>query len=369
MGSCFKKSQVEPETFLLKVQRTIERDDFPAFEDLSKSEDFEKEFPQINNPYFIIKEFRLNLLGFAVYTASYECFTYIHTELNASIESMEKLLQEQKSSAIDLICQRGNVDLLNYYLPIFCSSCETLPIVTEELSLSLDFSQNNNGIPKVIQSTYTPIHKACDLGHLHVISNVCKYFKDKPIVPLELDIDYQDETTGENCALIACKTGNYSMIRFLHTTCHANFFLNNKLGECAVQILAASNKRKNLKEFHECMVYLINQIGVEFTHNYEETLLLIDNEKTVLFFEKKLKEKGIEIDKEELEEMNKLVKPEQIRSIEEASLDPYYGTNFNFKKLYNDVMKDPENEEISVISGESRNNTPFTSVLNDLPPI
>ena len=279
---------------------------------------------------------------------------------------MEKLYRENKSSGMDIICQRGQVEILDYYLPIYNSLADGIPVV-DEISASLDFSQGNDAIPKAIASTYTPIHKACDIGNMNTISHIYKFYKDKE-VPFELDINYQDEISGENCALIACRNGNYSMIRFLHTTCHANFYLINKLGESAVQILSASNKKRNLKEFHECLVYLITQVGVEYTYNCEETLLLIDNDKSVQFFQTKLREKGIFIDKLELEEKNKLVKPEQIRSIEEASLDPYYGKDFDFKKLYTDIMKDQENEEISVISPESRRATPFTSILNELPP-
>ena len=346
----------------------MENDDAHSLELLSESTEFKSEYPHINNAYFQIKDYRLNLLALAVWCGAPDCFKFIHQTLKSSHDSMEKLLKESKTSAMDIICQRGNTELLDYYLPFFCESSESLP-VTEEFSVSLDFSQNNNVNPKPIPSAYTPIQKACELGHLSIISHAHKYFLDKPTTPQELDIDYQDDISGENCALIACKTGNYSMIRFLHSTCHGNFFLMNKLGETAVQVLAASNKKKVLREFHESMVYLINVVGVNFTHNHEEIMLLIDGEKTVQFFERKLREKGIRVDKTELEEENKLVKLEQYRSAEETRLDPYYGKDFSFRRLYEDVMKDPANSEISVISEESRNTTPFTSVLNELPPV
>ena len=366
MGCCLKPVQVAPQTFSSKIHTIIENDDAHSLELLSISEEFKSEYPEINNAYFQVKDYRLNLLALAVWCGAPDCFRFIHQTMKASHECMEKLLKEYKISGMDIICQRGNTELLDYYLPFFCESSESLPM-TEEVSVSLDFSQSKNNNPRPIPSSYTPIQRACEIGHLSIISHIYKYFLDKPTTPHELDIDYQDDTSGENCALIACKTGNYSMIRFLHSNCHGNFFLKNKLGETGVQILAASNKKKPVKEFHESMVYLINVVGVNFTHNHEEIMLLIDNEKTVQFFEKKLREKGIDIDKRELEEENKMVKLEQVRSIEEVRLDPYYGKDFNFRELYEDVMKDPGNEDISVISGESRDTTPFTSVLNELP--
>ncbi|OMJ94426.1 hypothetical protein SteCoe_2480 [Stentor coeruleus] len=368
MGACLVKKTVEQDTLFTKVQRVVENNDVLDLEFISRSGEFASNIENINNAYFMIKDLRTNLLGLSLFHNSLNCFKFIHKSLNASLESMEKIFLDQKTSAIDLICTRNCVDILDYYLPYYEKSFEYCPLI-EEVSQSLNFTSNTEVVkPKIIISTYTPIHKACEIGNMNIISHIHKYFKEKAIIPYTLDLDYQDENSGENCSLISCRTGNYTMIRFLHTTCQTNFRLLNKLGENAVQILAASNKKKNFKDFYESLVYLVINAGVDLSHNYEETLLLLESEKAILFYQKKLKEKGIEIDKYELEERYKLVRIEQVRSLEEEKLDSYQGSEFNFIKLYSDIMQGTDADEISAIDTHSRNATPFTSVLNELPP-
>ncbi|OMJ88484.1 hypothetical protein SteCoe_9614 [Stentor coeruleus] len=368
MGACLVKKNVEQDTLLIKVQKIIENNDLLELEFISRTIDFSASIESIDKIYFTIKNLKANLLGLSLFYGSFDCFKFIHKTLNASLESMEKVFLEQKTSAIDLICTRNCIEILDYYLPHYEKSFEFCPLI-EEVTESLNLTSNTEILkPKIFISTYTPIHKACEMGNINIISHIHKYFKEKTIIPYTLDLDYQDETSGENCSLISCRIGNYTMIRFLHKTCKTNFRLLNKLGENAIQILAASNKKKNFKDFYECLVYLVINVGVDLSHNYEETLLLLENEKSILFYQKKLKEKGIEIDKYELEEKNKLIRMKQVRSLEEEKLDSYQGSEFNFIQLYSDIMQGTDVEEISVIDTHSHNATPFTSVLNELPP-
>lgn len=367
MGTCYAKKTLEQESIFFKVQKNIEKNILTSLESLSKTEDFTKNITSIDSPYFKIKELRVNALILALFNNSLDCFKYIHETLKASIDSMEKLFNDQRTSAIEIICMRNCPDILDYYLPIYEKNCGDGAVI-EEVVESLNFTNNTEERKsRRIGSTYTPVQKACELGNLNIISRIYKYYKEKAFIPAALDFDYQDETTGENCPLISCRTCNYTMIRFLHTTCQANFRLLNKQGENAVQILAAANKKKNFKNFHESMVYLILNVGVDFTHNYEETLLLLEIEKSISFFEKKLKEKGIEIDKYDLEQKYQLTRIEQPRPLIEAKLDVYQGRDFNFVQLYDDVMSDTDHEEVSAIFKDSRNATPFVSILNELP--
>ncbi|OMJ65551.1 hypothetical protein SteCoe_38011 [Stentor coeruleus] len=368
MGACYSKKPLDQESIFFKVQKCIEKNIIMSLTSLTKTEEFTKNITNIDNPYFKIKELRVNALILALFFNSIDCFKYIHETLNASIDSMETLFNEQKTSAIEIICTRNCPDILDYYLPLYENNSGD-EVVIEEVVESLNFTNTTEERKsRRIVSTYTPVQKACELGNLNIISRIYKYYKEKPFIPIALDFDYQDETTGENCPLISCRICNYTMIRFLHTTCQANFRLLNKLGENAVQILAAANKKKNFKDFYECFVYLVLNVGVDFTHNYEETLLLLETEKSINFFEKKLKEKGIEIDKYDLEEKYQLIRINQPRPLKEELLDVYQGRDFNFVKLYDDVMSDTDREEISGIFMDSRNTTPFVSILKDLPP-
>lgn len=365
MGACFNKRTAAQDTIYSKVHKIVEDNGILDLEFITRTEEFIQGYGNINAKRFIIKDLQVNLLGLSLLYSSFDCFIFIHKVLRAGLEPMERIFFEQKTSAIDEICSKNCPEILDYYLPYYEKSFLSRRD-TEDLAESLDLSNNAEETkPKNIISTYTPIQKSCELGNMNMISHIFKYFKDKSI-PFTLDFDYQDEYTGENCPLIACRTGNYTMIRFLHEICKGNFKALNKQGENAVQILAASNKNKRLKDFYDCFAYLVINVGVDFSHNCEETLLLLESEKCISFFQRKLKEKGIEINKRELEEKYKLVKVEQAMSLEERKLDDVRGKMFNFTKLFNDIMQETRRDEISCIDGDSQDDVSFSSEFGDI---
>ncbi|OMJ68836.1 hypothetical protein SteCoe_33592 [Stentor coeruleus] len=365
MGACFIKRETRENTIYSKVQKIVEDNGILDLEFISRTEEFIQGFENINTKHFIIKDLQVNLLGLSLLYGSFDCFIFTHKVLKASLEPMERLFLDQKTSAIDEICIANCPEILDYYLPYYEKSYISRHDI-EDVTESLDLSNNAEETkPKSIVSTYTPIQKSCELGYINMISHIYKYFKDKNI-PFTLDIDYQDDSSGENCPLIACRTGNYTMIRFLYETCKGNFRVLNKQGENAVQILAASNKNKKLKDFYDCLAYLVINVGVDFSHNCEETLLLLESEKCISFFQRKLKEKGIEINKREIEEKYKLVKVEQAKSLEERKLDDVKGKMFNFTKLFNDLMQESCRDEISCIDGDSQVDVSFSSEFGEI---
>jgi hypothetical protein len=102
---------------------------------------------------------------------------------------------------------------------------------------------------------------------------------------------------------------------------------------------------------------------VDFLYNYEETVLLLNCQKTINFFESKLKTKGIEIDKTLVEEKNKIMKVEYVKSLVEQKIDSFEGLDYNFCTMYEEIMK--SDDDISDIGRASREWTPFASILGD----
>ena len=366
MGCCRSSLQVLPGSLEDEIEKIITNKDIFKLEAVASSKEFSKAFSDVDSGSLFIKGLNFNLLGLCLWLSSAECFEYVHKHFNASIDAMEKIFLNQKMVVIDILCEKGCVELLDYYLPYYNANANETSIF-QEVSETIDFSQATPHLNEDIINTYTPVHKTCEAGNINVISHIFNFYKYLSNTPYQLDINYKDEITGENCALISCRTGNYSMIRFLHTTCRADFSILNRLGETCLQILAASNKKKNMKEFHESFVYLVLQVGVDILRNYEEILLLLENEKSIMFYEKKLQEKGIKVDKFELEDKNRVSKSQDKTTPDGLNIDPSSGKDFNFTRFCKDNMRDSVADDTSNISSISRGNTVFSSMLSEFP--
>lgn len=241
-----------------------------------------------------INEIYFNPLSYAMYKGSTQCFIFIHQQLKASIEKMEKLLISQRIYPLHFLSQKGNLELFTYY--------------NEHTNLNFSlpgpdfFGVGDKVFDKVHNKySYNAVQILSEFGFLHIMAYVKRLIKELETVPFEFDVEVQNEITGENCALIACRRGNYILIKFLQSH-GADFNKKNILGENALQILCSANRKKALKEFYESFVFLVNSTNVDITYNYEETLLLIDNERLVQVFEEKLEKFGILAKKNEVEE-------------------------------------------------------------------
>ena len=245
-------------------------------------------FTELNNIYF-------NPLAYALYKGSLKSFISIHQDFGASIEIMETLLISQSIYPLHLISQKGNLELFSYY------------IEHTNLNFSVpgpDFSGvgGERAFDRVYNKySFNCVQLLCEFRYLHMLAYISRHIKSYPKIPYEFDIEIPNETTGETCALIACRHGNYILIKFLNSI-KADFNKKNILGENALQILCSANRKKPLNEFYECFVLLINSAFVDVKYNYEETLLLIDDQRLVKLFEEKLAEVGIFTKKTDVEE-------------------------------------------------------------------
>mmetsp|Transcript_4415 Transcript_4415/g.591 ORF Transcript_4415/g.591 Transcript_4415/m.591 type:complete len:97 (+) Transcript_4415:442-732(+) len=96
-----------------------------------------------------------------------------------------------------------------------------------------------------------------------------------------MDLNYQDDITGENCALIAVKTADLNLIKFLYKKTNANFEALNKRNEGALQIAAVWSKKLIHLPYEEVIKYLIEEIGLDPCYCHEETLLICENSKII----------------------------------------------------------------------------------------
>ena len=301
----------------------------------------------------------VNVLGYALMVGRVEIFKYIHEVLQADPIIMEKSFKALGHTGLSVICEKCYLDLFDYYAPIYLKIKESGPAIYSSLKLRetiLLGDQQDNIIDDLYASqvhTYTPIHIACYFGYISIVKSAIGLCEGMERIPEELDLNHPDETTLENCALLACKAGNYSMIKYLHTSTNADFFVVNKNMENAIQVLIIGTKVKNDGELVQCLSYLIEKVGVDLCYNYQEALIILENARAKKYLIGELEKKGIIINPDDLEHPKILIHSKRGDS---RKFDT--GVIFNFANLFPDL----QNRSVSSISCMDRSH--FTSVLS-----
>jgi len=308
----------------------------------------------INKPITKLFNHDMNALGYALFLGYTEAFIMILEQGQAKISVMSKLYKAINRRPIDIICEFGHQKLLEYYLPFYMNKNDD---IEEEFNLSVSLSftgpiktDKNNQTPAVRE--ISTIQKACEKERLGVIQYLWTYFQDKT-VPNEFNVHYQDEVSGDNCALVSCKTGNLEVMQYLFNACKADFHIYNKRKENAVQIMAVNSKKKTDVKFLDCFKYLVEVVCVNYTYEFEETLLILQDKEIIEYLEDKLKNDGYSINKSKLEDKFSLSKnriPPAVNPALEMKLSRVQGPKFNFIELFEHELHDSE-EDISSIHG------------------
>lgn len=290
MGCCENKNNLEVQEFWNNIQQAIRRD-APERLNMLLSLHYKlnsKSKANINSPVLTVNSYIFNLLSFSVWQGSHRSFKCLYEKHKASLKEMEKNLSNYNLNALNLILAHKSIELLKYFLPIYVEQFETFE---ESLSASM-FPESQ------IYPEYTPVQEACEAGDIAALSVIYNYFIGKSFVPQTLDIEYQEKLSGENCVLIACRTLDYQMIRFLHTKTSANFNVTNKKGEDPITVLFISNKSSPKESFLNCLTYLVESVNLDIVHIYENLLLLALNMDTVNYLYSRLGILGICINKQ-----------------------------------------------------------------------
>ena len=311
----------------------------------------------INSPIVKIYSHDMNALGYALFLGFTEAFSLILELGRAKLSSMSKLYINLSKRPIDILCELGHKNLLEFYLPFYISKSDELDNSdTDSISLSFTRGKHTKSIiadKSKLQGSLTsasPLHRACEKGRLNVVQYLYEYFQDKNVPP-EFDIHNQDELTGDNCALVSCKTGMLEMMQYLYEVCKADFHIFNKRRENAIQVLAVWSKKKKQKKFIDCFRYLIETVCVDYTYEYEETLLVLEDKDVIAYLEEKLKADGISISKSRIDDKYSISKnraPPNMDPALEIKLSKVRGNKFNFQELFEEELQESRNELSSI---------------------
>ena len=292
MGCSRSKSEIRKgENFEERLIDCVQRDNVIYLEQIIKVFALQQKISvasMIDQPVLSVNGHIYNLLAYSVIEGASKTFTNLIAEHKASFDKMQENFSSFKQNPFTLICQKGYLDLLKVFLPIYMESNKDLkPCRTESTSSS----HNKDSIFEVS----LPVHEACRAGHINIIHYLHNYFKDIP-TPIYLDVHSIDWVTGENIALISVRAGNFVMMKHLHEFIHADFHLINAKQEGAMQILATSARADCSLEFYNCAMYLVEVVQVDISYMYEETLALMENRVILKYLKESLKKIGIEVD-------------------------------------------------------------------------
>lgn len=242
--------------------------------------------PVIDQEIVEINQIHLNPLAFTLFTGNLELFKHL-LKCGASLSEVDRLLEKSKIRAINVICYKGYVDLLEFYLPIFLSNYSQKQEVVKSFTIDLKDTM-------LTRKEYDlAIHSACRAGMLSIVSFLYKYFKNEEYCPKEFDIYSRDESFAEDASLIACRSGSFGLVKMLHEICGMDFKTINSNGENAIMVCVSGFNSNPSYSYFEILHYLIDSIKVDITYMHEELLILAEGQEMIRFLEKELEKKGV----------------------------------------------------------------------------
>ncbi|OMJ84332.1 hypothetical protein SteCoe_14556 [Stentor coeruleus] len=281
-------------------------------------------------------------LGLSLLLGHADIFKAILQEMNGDFSLMESQFSEAETSGLSIICLNNYLVLLQVYLPLFLNSKkeQNLSPKTKNTRQTI-YLDAKEELEQILPCTYTPIQLAVENGHISIVNLLRSFVCSLNLIPSEIDLNYIEENTGNNSALIACKENDFKMIKFLHCQCQADFNIVNNFSENAINILAIGSKNKCVETF-KCLEYLIEKIQVDLVYNYQETLMMLEEPEALGYFEKKLCENGINVTKKDLE-LQGMVKPQK----KTVCVANETGNRFTFTRIFPELIKTPKESMLS----------------------
>lgn len=340
MGCCETSLNITKPSFEILINKSIEENNIGLVKHTLDSRvvsQSKQVFTTIlDSPIISIKTLQLNAMGYCLLLGRYSIFE-IFVKFGCSMQKMDELFFSQKFSALDIICFKGYSEILNYYLPYYV---ENYPEGKQkEKKLTIEIREEEYFFKQA--ENLTPIQTLVKYGHMQGINIICDYFIGGAEIPYEFDLSYRDDY-GESSPLIACRYGNYPMVKFLYQKCGCNFSALNKAKENAIQIAAGGSRIRPGLQYYQIIEFLINVAGLDVVYNYEETLILAESSEIISLIEQKLKEKGIKAKKFELE---KIPSSDPEKTPENEMHSNQSQLKFNFLSLYKDKYGD-ENDSV-----------------------
>ena len=249
-------------------------------------------FDHVSETLTVIDNITMNLLGQALWLGNFHAFKNLIEEKGAKVEIMEKIFEKQGKSGIEILIFKNFFDMFKYYLPIFLVS----------------FSKKVNNFDYF---TKPLIVQAIESESLEIIQHIYSYFVFvNP--PATFDFYYVNPFTGENSALVACRTLNLPIIRFLNEVCQVDFSVINFKKQTALHIAVKANKKNSN---YAVIEYLIENCEFDIRYNYENLLMSVCELETLKLVENKLDLLGISDTRENV--MNRLGEKKKQANYEE----------------------------------------------------
>lgn len=297
MGCCESNdNKFTFETYCSKMKIALEAGSLKSVSILirySKTKFINYSPPAIDQEIVEINKIKLNPLGFTLFLGNVEMFKHL---LNggASLSEMEKLLEKSELRAINVICYKGHIDLLEFYLPIFLSTYRKKQEIIKSFTIDLKDTL-------LTRKEYDlAIHSACRANMLQIVNFLFKYFKNEEFCPKEFDIYSKDEAYAEDASLIACRAGSFQLVKMLYEICSMDFKSLNSNNENAIMVCVSGYNSQPSYSYFEILNYLIEVVKLDPTYMYEELLVLADGHVMIKFLENLLEKKGIEVKRNSL---------------------------------------------------------------------
>jgi len=261
----------------------------------------------INSKVINLNDFCLSFLGYAFVVGSVKCFRVLNEKFSASIPLMIENFSEYSMSTLNILCEKNHFQLLKHYLPLFF---KYRPATLCNFNDTLDFQ--NTKVFKDSFDPFTPIQVACLYGSIPIVDYLYTFNLSNPSP--NFDIEALNEDSGENCALLSVRSGSIGMVQMLHKKYNQDFSIKNKYGESALQICAVSSSKRLELSYLETFTYLVEEVKVSLSENYEEILIVLKDKDLVRYYEEKLNSFGIKASKKLLDsevDLNSRIMPQR----------------------------------------------------------
>lgn len=217
----------------------------------------------------------LTPLSYCLVLGSSNCYKVLVKKYKGNVALMERNLTSYGLSAINYLCETGNLDMLKAYLLNYLSN-HSLYAERSPRKLSQDHL-----LPLESTTHSSPLHTAIIKGHIPIVKHLLDI--NSIINSPKLKVPYTDQVTGENSALVSIRSSSFPMVKLLFESYEADFTLKNHKNESAYKILAEETLKKFSYTQLEILVYLVEVIKVPLHESDESILKTLKSRPMILY--------------------------------------------------------------------------------------
>jgi hypothetical protein len=233
----------------------------------------------LDNHFIEIEEIKVNLLSYSIFLGKDSIFLYL-LDLGCNLENSEVHLERQGINLLEIISARGHSEILAYYLPIYLKKPQN----------------SRNRVKKTSENCESPsILTAIRSNHLNILSTIYEATKRLNPIPEELNFFSSLNNLGENSALLACRIGNYHVVKYLHSKYPMLLLARNKQGDNAIHIACCGSTQYSSLYYLSVFEFLIGAVGLDISENYLKSLITLEDPRLLAWFEDKLNGLGNDV--------------------------------------------------------------------------